>query len=88
MKVRYKSRIDFTWYSIGFNTHAIGEVLIANSEHGADSEFIGRLEVYLPEQDVWKNMSEAFHDHDIIPDTHNEYFREPRTEDERTRGWY
>ena len=81
MKVRYKKTGTETEAS-RFNVNALAEVLT-----GDDSPFIKDLDVYLEATSEWKDMSEAFRDHDLITDDYNEHFFEPKTQEDRERGW-
>ena len=79
MKIRYKNtKVESA--ASQFNTHAIGEVLTSD-----DSVFIKDLDVCI--DDKWKDMLQAFRDKDIIPDNYNEWFREPKTPEEKERGY-
>lgn len=83
MKVRYKKTGEEA-SSSGFNIHAINEVLT-----GEDSAYIHELDVWLTKTTPpgWKDMREAFRDHDLITDNYNRYFFEPWTEEDRERGF-
>ena len=80
MRVRYKATKAIA-FSDRFNICALAEVLT-----GDDSAFIKDLDVWVKGQ--WKDMNQAFQDRDIIPDNYNEYFGEPRNEEDRVRGYY
>lgn len=80
MKVRYKltgTEADAS----RFNVHALAEVLT-----GDDSAFISDLDIWINGQ--WKDMREAFKDRDIIPDNYNTFFGEPKSEEDRERGYF
>ena len=81
MKVRYK-KTGTEAAASGFNVYAIGEVLT-----GDDTVYIKDLDVFLPALNAWKDMNEAFQDHDLIVDDYNTYFFEPENDAERERGW-
>lgn len=87
MKIRDKNN-TWTGESSRFNTHALSEIIIGyNGEGGMDSEYIKNCEVLLS-SGKWKDMWEAFRDKDIIPDNYNEWFGEPRNEEDKTRGYF
>lgn len=80
MKVRYKltgTEADASY----FNVHAMAEVLT-----GDDSAYISDLDVLINGE--WKDMREAFKDRDIIPDNYNTFFSQPKTEEDRERGYF
>lgn len=79
MKVRYKDTQSEAWSS-SFNAHSMGEVLT-----GDDSPFIKDLDVFLPSGE-WKDMGQAFRDHDIVPDNYNLHFGLPMSEECKLRG--
>lgn len=81
MKLRYKKTGTETAGS-RFNIHAMAEVLT-----GDDTVSIRDLDVFLPALGVWKDMGQAFHDHDLIVDDYNTYFFEPENDAERRRGF-
>lgn len=85
--VRLKKYPECTGNINQLNTHGLGEVVGGIGED-YDSWFIKDLDVYLEATKEWKDLSQAFHDHDIIVDNYNQYFSEPKTEEERKRGWY
>lgn len=72
--------------SSSFNTSGLGEVIVMFVDGGADSMFIDELEVLL--KTGWKNMSQAFKDRDLIPDNYNISFGEPKTPEDRRRGYF
>ena len=80
MKLRYKKTGTETAGS-QFNTHAVGEVLT-----GCDSALISELDVWI--DGAWKDMSQAFRDRDLIPDNYNVWFGQPRTPEDRDRGYF
>lgn len=82
MKVRYKKTGSEAEAS-RFNVSALAEVLT-----GDDSPSIYELDVFLPKLNSWKDMSRAFHDKDLITDNYNTSFGEPRTDEDRARGYY
>jgi len=49
--------------------------------------YIKDLDVWLEQKQEWKDMKQAFRDHDLITDNYNKYFFEPRNEEERKRGF-
>jgi hypothetical protein len=88
MKVRNKEH-TWTGFARDFNTHGLGEVIVGfDGEGGMDSMFISDLEVYLDSKDIWKDMSQAFKDDDLITDNYNTWFREPKNQEETNRGYF
>lgn len=81
MKLRYKSTGKET-YGHKFNMHALSEVLT-----GDDSVFIRNLDVLLKSTGEWKDLHQAFTDHDVITDNLNSVFFEPTNEEDRKRGY-
>ena len=81
MKLRYK-KTGIEAAGSQFNIHAIGEVLT-----GDDTVYINDLDVFLPALNTWKDMGQAFTDHDLIVDDYNTYFFEPKDDAERQRGY-
>lgn len=63
--------------------HALSEVNI-----GCDSVYIKDLEIFIEKLGVWKSLSQAFKDRDVITDNYNTTFSEPKTEEDRARGYY
>lgn len=80
MKIRYKKTGEEGGAS-QFNVHAMAEVLT-----GDDSAYISDLDVWI-EGKGWVDMGEAFRNHDLIVDDYNTRFFEPRTEEDRKRGY-
>ena len=89
MKVRDKKSPDVIWFSDKFNIHAVCpvEIIIQNIDLGADSAYMRDFEVYLESQKKWVDMSQAFKDHSLINDSYNTYFFEPKTEEDKIRGY-
>lgn len=84
MKIRYK-KTGSEGHASSFNTHALAEVLVNFDDGGGDSAFISELDVLLPSG--WKDMKQAFTDHDLVTDNYNTCFFPPHDEMERERGW-
>ena len=81
MRLRYKKTGTETAGS-NFNMHALGEVLTKD-----DSPSVSDLDVFIPSTGEWKDMDQAFKDHDIIIDNYNSCFFVPSTEEDRKRGY-
>lgn len=81
MKIRYKKDLE-EGYANQFNMASLSEVLT-----GDDSSFQKDLDVYLEATKEWKDMREAFREHDIIVDNYNTRFFEPKTVEDRIRGY-
>ena len=86
MKVRFKAHPQMDAYASQFNIFGMGEV-IAQGSWGADSVYVTDLDVYLEATGAWKDMAQAFRDKDIIPDNYNTFFVEPKTTEDRERGY-
>ena len=86
MKVRFKNNPDTIWYSGEFNIHALSEIIVQHKDLGADSVFIKDLDVLLATGE-WKDMRQAFKEHSLIVDNYNTYFFEPKTAEEKERGF-
>ena len=82
MKLRYKKHLDDPFESSSFNVHALSEVLT-----GDDSAFIKDLDAFIETRGEWKDMKQAFKDNDIITDNYNTRFFEPKTQEDRKRGY-
>jgi hypothetical protein len=81
LRLRYKKDGAETSGS-NFNIHALAEVLT-----GDDSASIKDLDVFLEQKQEWKDMGQAFKDHDLITDNYNTCFFEPKAEEDRKRGF-
>jgi hypothetical protein len=86
MKARMKDNPELVFTTGKFNTHAVGEVIGYSDSFGADLFFIKNLDVQLSSGE-WKDMGQAFKDHDIICDNYNTCFFEPENEEDRKRGF-
>jgi len=96
MNVRMKDNPSLVFYSGQFNTHALGEVKGCHDDFGVDLFFIRELDVYIRAKIFngfftiavgWKDMSQAFKDHDIIIDNYNTCFFEPKNKEDKKRGF-
>jgi hypothetical protein len=85
VRVRYASRPEVEGTSSRFNTAGVGEVIVYWSLGDMDSEEISKLEVLLGGD--WKDMTQAFRDHDLVTDAINTCFMEPPTPADRERGY-
>jgi len=86
MKVRSKGT-GITWYSNRFNIHGMDEIIVNHPDHGGDSAYIKDFDVYLESKKEWKDMPQAFKDHDLIVDNYNTLVFEPPTEEDKLRGF-
>lgn len=81
MKLHYKKTgTECSGYR--FNIQSLAEIDV-----GDDSVFTSNLDVWLKSKGVWKDLTLAFCDRDLIVDNHNVYFFEPKTEEDRQRGY-
>lgn len=87
MKVRFKKRPDSEYHCSRFNPVGFGEVIIQGENIGADSVFVVDLEIFVESKQTWKDMAIAFKEQDILPDNYNLWFSEPKTEQDRLRGY-
>lgn len=79
-KLRYKKHPEIIRHASRFNLAALNEVDV-----GDDSAFVSELEVEI--NGKWKDMGQAFKDHDLIVDNYNTIFFEPKTPEDRERGF-
>lgn len=89
MKVRHKTTAGEA-VAIEFNTHGIGEMIVGFDDGGMSSVFIRDYEVFIetgPNAGKWRDMGDAFRDHDLITDNLNRRFFEPESNEDRERGW-
>ena len=86
MKVRSKDTKKI-WYSYRFNVHGLSEIIVQHPDYGQDSAFIKNFDIYLESRRQWKDMNQAFKDKDLIIDNYNTKFFEPKTEEDRIRGF-
>lgn len=83
MKLRYlESKKEIGNFS-RFNVVAMSEIDV-----GDDSVFIKDLECWVESKQAWMPLSEAFAQSLVIVDNYNTYFREPKNEEEKSRGYY
>lgn len=82
-RLRYKQHPEIERESSKFNTHALSEIDV-----GDDSAFIKDLDVYVEALGEWKDLNQAFADRDLIPDNYNVHFYEPKTDEDRERGYF
>lgn len=84
MKVRHK-KSGAIGSSGMFNTHGIGEIVVYFKDD-CTSDFISDYDVQL-EDGSWKDLGEAFEDHDVIIDNYNTRFFYPENEEDMKRGY-
>jgi hypothetical protein len=84
MKVRTKKQPNDVAQEGGLNVHAMFEVLVPA---WGDTVPGGDLEVYIEALGEWKDLRQAFKDHDVITDNYNTRFFEPRNAEDRARGF-
>lgn len=73
MKVRGKAS-NIEWFSTQFNLHGLSEIIIGHEDYGADSVYLKDFDVFLEQKQEWKDMAQAFRDHDLIIDNYNTIF--------------
>jgi hypothetical protein len=82
MQVRWKDCPEEVRHTGEFNMHALNEIDMKD-----DSAFVKDLDVFIEATGQWKDMGEAFRDKDIITDNYNSHFFEPKTQEDRERGY-
>lgn len=88
MKVRLTDKPEVTGQSHKFNMSAIAEVLVGfDNDGGYDTCYIKDLDVFIEAKQEWMTLRCAFHDNDVIVDNYNTTFFEPRTKEDRERGF-
>lgn len=80
--LRYKKHPDEPFHASQFNTSAASPIEILT---GDDSAFARDLDVLINGE--WKDLLEAFQDHDLIVDNFNTFFFVPNTPEDRERGF-
>lgn len=85
MTVRYKDKPHIEGSASQFNTSSINEVVVCWNGGDMSSEYASDLEVQIG--NVWKPLTDAFRDSDVITDNHNTRFFEPRSPEDRERGY-
>lgn len=83
MRVRHK-KSGHIGSSGMFNTHGIGEIIVYFDD--CNSDFISNYDVELPDG-TWKDLGDAFEDHDVIIDNYNTRFFYPENEEDMKRGY-
>lgn len=91
MRVRDK-KTGILGFSSRFNVHSINEIAVGYDDEdgntrGMDSDYIHNYDVYLESKGAWKDLAQAFRDHDVITDNYNTKFFEPTTEEDRVKGY-
>ena len=92
MRVRVKAKPEVVGFSNKFNINSLGEIIVYYYDRhglpgGADSDYLKDYEVWLEQRQCWKPMLEAFKDRDLIIDNYNTRFFEPKTKEDRQRGY-
>lgn len=88
MKARTKNE-DGTYaegWCSQFNTHSTCEAIMGWADGDQDSMYMKDIEIQLTDG-TWINLREALQTNKVIPDNYNTYFREPRDDGERQRGY-
>lgn len=84
-KVRYKEKPELVGAASRFNMSSVNEVVVCWRDGDMSTEFPSSLEVEIG--NAWKPLTEAFRDHDLVSDSLNTCFFEPRTGEDRERGY-
>ena len=75
MKVRHKKTKEIG-ISNTFNTHSLSEIFVYLHD-GVDSDFMRNYDVFIEAKQEWKDLRQAFKDHDVITDNYIVCFFEP-----------
>lgn len=92
MKLRHKTTKSVA-RADKFNIHGLGEIIVmflpddGNDGYDQTSDFIRDYEVWLKQKHEWKDLVQAFKDKDVIRDNYNTRFFEPKTQEDRKRGY-
>lgn len=86
MQVKHK-RTGAIGYSNQFNIHGLGEIIVGFQDGDMDSDYIKNYDVFLEKRGIWYDLAGAFLTHDIIIDNYNTIFFEPKTEEDKIRGY-
>lgn len=95
MRVRYTDRPEITGFTDKWNTHGLGEVILFFDDGDATSEEVRLLDVLLEhpltssvyKEGAWVPLSAALKSNDVITDNYNVSLFEPKTEEDKVRGW-
>lgn len=73
-----------------FNTSSLTEIYVCyeyeDGEYEMDTDYPKNYEVQLPDGS-WKSLSQAFQDHDVVPNNFNTHFGFPQDDKCKARGW-
>jgi hypothetical protein len=69
-----------------FNMSSLTEIMILFEDGEMDTDYQSNWDVALPDGS-WKDLGQAFRDHDVITDNYNTIFFHPRTPEDRERGF-
>ena len=69
-----------------FNMHSLHEIVVYGGDW-CDTMYIREFDVWLEARQEWKDLQQAFRDHDVIVDNYNSRFFEPENEQDRARGF-
>lgn len=84
MKLRNKL-FDKECSSGEFNVHAMAEIIVYYPDD-VDTDYIRNFDVQLPDG-TWKDLGQAFRDHDVITNNANTRFFFPTNDEDRARGY-
>jgi hypothetical protein len=86
MKVRHKIHHTEAWSS-RFNISSLNEIIVTFDDGEQSSEYMRDWEAWISTHEKWMPIGEALKSHDIITDNDNTAFFEPRTQEDRERGY-
>jgi len=84
VKLRHKRYGHIAW-SGQFNVASLSEIIVTYEDGSADSAFRKDWDAFVGGQ--WKDLRQAFRDHDLVTDNYNTRFFEPSCGEDRERGF-
>lgn len=88
MQLRHKSTHELCSAS-SFNVHSLDEIIVCYDDD-MTSDSLHNYDALLktgPRAGQWVALADAFKQHDVITDNYNTSFAEPRTNEDRERGY-
>lgn len=86
MKIRSKAKPDEVGQAGDFNVASLNEIFVY-FEDWMDTDFITNYDVFLETTQQWKDLAQAFKEHDVIVDNYNTCFFEPKNEHDKAQGY-
>lgn len=69
-----------------FNLHSFNEIIVY-FEDDCSSDYMKEYDAFIERTGEWKDLRQAFKDKDIITDNYYTKFFEPRTDEDKNRGY-